>query len=64
MIEVIEKKQLKESCDNCLYGRYGGCANANMDGGKWLWNRIGGFACQHYWLDQERYEKVNERGRR
>lgn len=63
MIEVFEKKQLKESCDNCLYGRNGGCANANMIE-NWLWYRISGSACIHYWLDHTRYEITSEYGRR
>lgn len=63
MIEVIEKKQLKESCFNCLYGRAGGCAHADMQN-NWLWYRIGGSACKHYFLDHSRYEIVSEYGRR
>ena len=63
MIEVLEKKQIKESCNNCLYGKSGGCSNANMKE-DWVWHRIAGFACLNYCLDPERFEITSGYGER
>ena len=59
MIKVIQTKEIKEGCANCLYRGCNGiiCGNANNHGLPMVMIN-GGNACGWYWLDQNRFTRA------
>ncbi len=56
MIRVIATKDVPRDCSTCLYGRTGGCANADR---RKDWLRYALFrGCPSYWLDHNRFERA------
>lgn len=63
-IEVYETRKIRECCDTCLYFSSNGlisvCANANVDNETFIKCRLLAGCCQHYWLNQHKYRRVEE----
>ena len=59
MIEVYETKKIPENCSTCLYGRGLGCGHADRQK-DWVNYALRGYGCPSYWLDQNRFRRVQK----
>lgn len=63
-IEVYETRKIRECCLTCLYLSSNrlipACANANVDDKTFLRCYLSDGCCQHYWLNQNKYRRVEE----
>ena len=58
-IEVYETKKIPENCSTCLYGRGLGCGHADRQK-DWLYYGLLGYGCPSYYLDHNRYRRVEK----
>jgi hypothetical protein len=63
-IEVYVTRKIRACCDTCLYFSSNGlipkCGNANVDSNTFYRCRLLAGCCQHYWLNQHKYRRVEE----
>lgn len=61
-INAIQKAKVSRTCKNCLYYGSNGyhCGNANNQGKPMFYVNYGN-ACEHFWLDQNRFPNAESR---
>ena len=61
-IKVLQEVKVERTCSNCLYfgANQISCGNANNHGKAMILVNYGK-ACNHFWLDQNRYPNAESR---